>query len=136
MLNKESSHTNATTTNQSENSGITCLSFLSNDDWISDKGHMITVPDGRKITVKYIGIVTLQNGVILLNVLYVPQFKFNLISVKKLLDDLKCKLIFDHHGCHVQENLMKRHWLLGKTKSVLYVFEGPRSEDSDLHEEH
>ena len=157
MLNKETSHANTTVTNQSENSVISCLSFLGNDDWIidsgdsdhmcfnldkftsynfiSDKGHMITVPDGRKITVKYMGTVRLQNDFTLLNVLYVPQFRFNLISVSKLLDDLKCKLSFDHHDCHIQESLMKKHWLLGISKSGLYVFEGPRSETSESHEE-
>lgn len=64
-----------------------------------------------------------------------PQFRFNLVFVTKLLLDLKCNLTFDHHGCHVQEHLMKRHWLLGNLKSGLYVFEGSRLRIFEFHEE-
>lgn len=71
ILNKEPSHANTTIANPSETSGITCLSILGNDDWIidsgasdhmcfsldkfhsynfiSDKGHMITVPDVERL---------------------------------------------------------------------------------------
>lgn len=152
LLNKEPSHANTTIANSSELSGITCLSLLNSNDWIVDSGasdhmcfsldrfcfyksinklgHQITIPDGRKISVKYMGTVKLQNGVFLQNVLYVPQFRFNLISVNKLISDLKCKLTFETDGCYVQGSLMKKPWLLGKHKSGLYIFKENECKES------
>ena len=48
---------------------------------ISAQDHVITIPDGRKVNVQCIGTVYLNNGVKLREVLYVPEFHFNLISV-------------------------------------------------------
>lgn len=52
--------------------------------YVSDTNHMVTVPDGRRMKVHTIGNFNLPNGIKLMNVLHVPQFKFNLISVQKL----------------------------------------------------
>lgn len=43
--------------------------------------HSITIPDGRKLVVDLYGDVVLMDGIVLKNVLYVPSFQFNLISV-------------------------------------------------------
>lgn len=60
-------------------------------------------------------------------VLYVPQFKFNLISVEKITKDNKCVLYFQPNGCYVQGMMMKKCWPLGRSRSGLYVYEGNQS---------
>jgi len=37
------------------------------------------------------------------NVLYIPNFTFNLLSVAKLIDNLSCVITFDSSGCHIQD---------------------------------
>ena len=77
------------------------LSIFSSYKAIDNKEHIIAILDGRRICVKYVGTVSLQNGFILYNVLYVPDFKFNLIVVNKLISDNKCSVSFDNNGCYV-----------------------------------
>lgn len=121
------------------------LTTLKDDEWIVDSGasdhmfhdlskftsyeilkhkrHSITIPDGRTIPVKYVGLVKLNNGIVLRNVLYVPEFRFNLITVNKIASDMKCVVSFDTNKCYIQEILMKKTWLLGKSKVGLYIFQ-------------
>lgn len=79
--------------------------------------HSITIPDGNKVQVTHIGIVVV-NGVSLQEVLYVPGFKFNLISIPKLCKDLKCEVIFTDNACFLQGHSMRMP--LGKLESGLY----------------
>ena len=46
--------------------------------------HNITIPDGKKVMPDLYGDVSLMDGIILKNVLYVPAFEFNQIYVHKL----------------------------------------------------
>ena len=47
----------------------------------------ITLPDGSSKTVTLVGNVMLDDNIKLKRVLYVPEFKFNLLSVTRLLTD-------------------------------------------------
>lgn len=47
----------------------------------------ITIPDGRKISVLHTGSIKLNDTLLLHNVLHVPDFQFQLISVHKLCKD-------------------------------------------------
>ena len=93
---------------------------------IKDGSHSITIPDGRNIPIKYIGQVKLNNGVVLHNVLYVPQFRFNLIAVSKVISDMHGLVVFDTNKCYLQKTLKKRIHLLGKLKSGLHIVEDNR----------
>ncbi|XP_019434297.1 PREDICTED: uncharacterized protein LOC109340973 [Lupinus angustifolius] len=55
----------------------------------------INLPNGTTTLARYSGTVVFSNLLVLHNVLYIPDFKFNLISVFKLTKSLHCKLIFD-----------------------------------------
>lgn len=145
FLNKQTNSGNNTHANTSQLTSTYCFSSLKMHDWIIDSGasdhmchllsifssyeqiankeHVITVPDGRKIGVKYMGTVKLHNGLVLHNVLYVPDFKFNLIAVNKLIADSKCSVSFNNDGCFIQEALRKKSWLLGKSKNGLYILQ-------------
>ena len=69
---------------------------------------MLDQTDESKVTIKYVGNVLLQNGIMLHNVLFVPQLKYNMLSVRKLISDMRCKIIFTTKECLMQETLMKR----------------------------
>lgn len=52
-----------------------------------------------KVVVNYIGTIHLTNTITLHDVLYVPGFQFNLVSIPKICHDLKCFVIFDGEDC-------------------------------------
>lgn len=104
---------------------VSChCAFSSLEDWIIDSGasdHMcanlnnmfdvkdahnkpkVNLPNGQVTYVSHIGCVKLQNGIILKNVLFVPDFKQNLLSVEKLTKDSKCKVVFHANFCVIQD---------------------------------
>lgn len=66
---------------------------------ITDIKHSITIPDGRKVMVDLYGDVILMDGIVLKNVLYVPVFQFNLISIHKLCSNLCTNVVFTNGEC-------------------------------------
>lgn len=100
--------------------GICLFSSALNHQWILDSGatdhispHLhfffsyrpvskpcyITLPNGDKTLVKHIGTVHLTNDLQLHDVLHVPTFSFNLISVSKLTKSHNTNLTLTHsHG--------------------------------------
>ena len=107
-----------------------CKHFESKSDlWILDSGasnHMtfhksyltnirslpypilISLPNGYKVKVTELGDVTLTPRIILYKVLYVPSFKFNLISIHSLIVPLKGIVTFNDTACLLQAPSMKR----------------------------
>lgn len=96
----------------------------SNSNWIIDSGatdhicsnidlfselrnldkypNTITIPDGKRVAVNHIGTIKFDNGIQLDNVLYVPGFKFNLISTHKLFKDLNFEVTFTHDNFSIK----------------------------------
>ena len=62
-------------------------------------GSSVRIPNGDNIPVKGIGKIKLANGLLLNDVLKIPSFKCNLISVAKLTRDYNCTLIFFPDFC-------------------------------------
>lgn len=56
------------------------------------------------------------------NVLHVPYFQFNLISIHKLCKDLNCHVSFTHDACFIQDPSHKGQpmLLLGKIQAGLH----------------
>ncbi|CAN1192891.1 hypothetical protein LINPERHAP2_LOCUS41754 [Linum perenne] len=54
----------------------------------------VTLPNGHKVSANHIGIIRTSGGLILTNVLHIPSFTFNLISVSKLTNTLLVSLTF------------------------------------------
>ena len=48
----------------------------------------VTLPNGYTVTIKGIGCIRLTDSIILFDVLYIPDFKFNLLSVSVLTKTL------------------------------------------------
>ncbi|XP_021770436.1 uncharacterized protein LOC110734579 [Chenopodium quinoa] len=85
----------------------------------------ITILDGSRVLVKHIGVVKLNNDIFLHNVLHVPDFKFNLISMHKLCKDLMCELHFTHDRCFVHTQ-RGQSIPLGSLSAGLYKFQKDR----------
>ena len=75
------------------------LHMFSTYKLIENKENFITIPNGNRVQVTHIGTVKLNAAIELQDVLYVPDFLFNLISVHKLCRDMKCEVTFNNHNC-------------------------------------
>ena len=83
----------------------------------------VHLPNGESVVVTYIGTIHLNSSLILHDVLCVPSFDFNLISVSKLTSTMHCCILFFSNLCFLQDLL---HWKmigLGKQKNGLYILE-------------
>lgn len=79
----------------------------------------VLLPNGSKVKVVSCGTVLFASNLILQNVLYVPQLHFNLISIEKLLKDLRCSLLFITSCCNLQGPSVKEPQVLGKVQGGL-----------------
>lgn len=61
--------------------------------FIKDNDRKITLPDGKQVSVLFSGNICLSNNIVLEDMLYVPDFKFNLISILKICHDMKCNMV-------------------------------------------
>lgn len=123
-------------------SGLCFLSTSSSHQWIIDSGasdHMtpnldlftsyqtlphnsyITMPDGQKAPIKHIGNVLLNDKILLHNVLHVPQFQFNLLSVQKLASQFTSSLTFTSSHCLLRDLSLRESLVLGKAHAGLYL---------------
>jgi len=139
-------------------SNAKCLtSQLGNDIWILDSGasdhmshdakllhdlkslvHPITVslPNGQQVQVSHCGILKLNNSIELENVLLVPQFKYNLLSVKQLAKQLHCNVIFSEETCSLQGLSLRRPVVVGKEVFGLYLLDKHLVKEVQLMADH
>jgi hypothetical protein len=115
--------------------------YASVDKWIIDSeatdhmicdGNMLTtvretrnqpkmnLPTGKCATITHIGNVQLNCGVNLRDVLCVPDFRHNLLSVQKLVKDEKCKVTFYPDVCVIQDSATLTVRAVGKAENGLY----------------
>ena len=123
---------------------ICCTCKLDGKIWIVDSGasdHMvydkgllhnimpleapilITLPDGNKIKVSLYGDLKIAKTLTLHYALYVPNFQFNLLSVKRLSQQLKCEVVFSEHACVLQGLSLKRPLVIGRATQGLYILD-------------
>lgn len=57
------------------------------------------MPNGKRVNVKHIGSVKINDLITIHNVLHVPEFHFNLLSVKKLATQFFAHLTFTSSHC-------------------------------------
>ena len=121
---------------------LTCQ--LGSDIWILDSGasdHMsydarflhglrsldtpitVSLPNGQKVQVSHCGTLKLKNWIELKNVLLVPQFQYNLLSVKQLARQLQCDVIFSEETCSLQGLSLRRPVVVGKEAFGLYLLD-------------
>ncbi|XP_019231650.1 PREDICTED: uncharacterized protein LOC109212458 [Nicotiana attenuata] len=66
-------------------------------------------------------------GMKLSNVLHVPDFNHNLLSVSQFVSDMNYDLLFTKAGCILQAPLMRKEPLFGETTAGLYVLKDDTS---------
>lgn len=120
--------------------GIVAFSTLSSEDWLLDTdstNHMtldlrnlidinsnffdVWLPNGNSSQVWHIGSFALNSRQKLKDVLHVPDFKFNLISVSKLIKDLGCCVIFVLDFAILQDHNNRMILGIGKEETDLYL---------------
>lgn len=116
------------------------LTSFNNQDWIIDSGasdhitphfellhsvqplkipRLITMPNGKQSKITHIGSVKLTPTLTLCNVLHVPDFQFNLLSVSKLCRQIAGKVTFTSTECTLQGHMLQEV-VLGNTRGGLY----------------
>lgn len=88
----------------------------------------IQFPDGTTINAHFSGTIPISDTLCLTDVLYIPQFKFNLLSIYKLTFANQCKVIFSPIFCGIQDLHTQR--MIGHVSlhNNLYIFH-----HSDFH---
>ncbi|KAF7835872.1 ribonuclease H [Senna tora] len=81
----------------------------------------VTLPDGSVKIVKSMGTAKINGCLRLDNVLYVPEFRYNLISVSKLVSDSSIEVKFHSLGCVMQDRLNNQVLAEGTLEKNLYV---------------
>lgn len=118
-----------------------CMLAKKSEEWIMDSGasdHMtatlahlcnvkpaspdytINLPTGAATVISHVGDLQLPNGLKLFNVLYVPQFQHNLMSIHKLAQDNKCEVLFHPAACTIRDTTTKEVKAVGHVKNGLY----------------
>ncbi|KAL2939351.1 Retrovirus-related Pol polyprotein from transposon RE1 [Bienertia sinuspersici] len=121
---------------------ITCLhAFVNKSEWIIDSGasdHMvcdfsllrhpvevrskpkIALPNGKSVHISHMGEVLLKNGMKLKNVMYVPDFKQNLMSVNRLIKQTGYNVVFNDDLCIIQDSETSKIEGVGRAQNGMY----------------
>ncbi|XP_019235365.1 PREDICTED: uncharacterized protein LOC109215706 [Nicotiana attenuata] len=82
--------------------------------------YLVSLPNGYKVKVTNVGSLALLPNLILHNVLYIPSFKHNLISIQKLLSHCDDVVRFTKSACTFQGPSVRKPVVLGRLDNGLY----------------
>ncbi|KAK2359287.1 hypothetical protein QL285_084673 [Trifolium repens] len=85
----------------------------------------IKLPNGTLVQTCHAGSISFDQNFFLSDVLYIPNFSFNLISVPKLTHTLACNLLFDKSKCLIQDLYSKMMIGTAELKHGLYILTTP-----------
>lgn len=91
------------------------------------------MPNGIVVCIEYSRNVIFTSNVYLTNVLYVPKFSFNLISVSQLLKSLNNDLTFSPISCVIHDSQTKDKIDLVRNEASLYIFNSNKQILSNNH---
>ena len=83
----------------------------------------VRLPNGDMAKVTHIGTVQLSSILILHNVLCIPSFSFNLISISKLTQHPSCCCIFLSQYCFIQDLQLWKMIGLGRNQGGVYTLQ-------------
>jgi len=86
----------------------------------------IKLPNGTTVYANIKGTIIFSTTFILHNVLYIPGFNFNLISVSQLAIKFNCSIRFTEQICEIQDNHTMRMIGFAKMHHRLYILENPK----------
>ncbi|KAL1108514.1 hypothetical protein V6Z11_D03G115100 [Gossypium hirsutum] len=79
--------------------------------------------NGSSVSVTHVGTCTVLPNLHLTRVLYVPNFRYNILSVSKLTTDLNCMVSFYPHFCLIQDLSSGKMRGIGKVRGGLYFLD-------------
>jgi len=88
----------------------------------------ISLPNGSHVFAYYDGTIALFEKKFLYNVLYVPKFAFNLVSVQKLVKNHNCKLTITSEFCQIQNAESLKMIGCARLNRGLYLIDTPKHE--------
>ena len=91
----------------------------------------VNLPTGHTVKISGVGSIRINAHIVLQNVLFIPEFRLNLLSISSLTSDLGFRVIFDPCSCEIQD--LTKELTIGKGRRVanLYVLD---VEDSEVPE--
>ncbi|XP_056864308.1 uncharacterized protein LOC130511370 [Raphanus sativus] len=89
-----------------------CSSIDMFDSFVSVSSVTVTLPNDSKVPITHVGTIKITDSLILYDVLLVPDFCFNLISVSSLIRTLTCAAHFFPNGCLIQD--LSQGLMIGK----------------------
>ena len=80
------------------------------------------MPNKQVFEVKNVGTIKFSESIELQNVLYIPEFSFNIISVSALTKDMPVNISFSNNTCVIQDKFTLKK--IGSAELIygLYVF--------------
>jgi len=85
----------------------------------------IKLPNGSMVSTSFTGTIVFSPDFYLTEVLYFPQFSFNLIYVPKLTKNISCKLFFDDTKCLIHAKLSHKIIDPDEMQDGLYILRSP-----------
>ena len=115
-------------------SHIACSSSLFSD-LTSHSPSFVSLPNNTRVLVHAVGTVTLSDSLTLRDVLYIPDFHVNLISIPALLKHSSILAKFTADSCYLQDSNSLREIGKGELDAGLYVLRQgfPASSIADLN---
>jgi len=89
------------------------------------------MPNGSPAQIKHIGSIKIEPIFFLKDVLHVPDFQFNLISISKLTRQIGSHVLFSQDCCLLQDYISQRVVVLGKEEKGLYCLDMGEHSPSD-----
>ncbi|XP_022856063.1 uncharacterized protein LOC111377235, partial [Olea europaea var. sylvestris] len=93
----------------------------------------VTLPNHKRIPVSFVGIVKFSNNLMLEDVLYVPNFKFNLMSVSSLIKDSNIIVRFFANECDIQDTHNQKMIGKGRRSAGLYIISATALDSFPTH---
>ena len=91
----------------------------------------MNLPNGSKVKVTKHGKLRISKDLVLNHVLHVPDFRFNLLFIRKLCEQLKCSVQFIEALCLLQGHSQKRPLVIGKHTLGLYILDKGHVQELD-----
>lgn len=95
-------------------------SLLLNVQSLCSSSSSVKLPNGNHLSVSGKGSVVISDNLTLHNVLYVPNFHFNLLSISKFTKSHNCCVTFYPHYCTFQDLKSGKTIWIGKERQGLY----------------
>src|SRR4051812_5644381 len=83
----------------------------------------VSLPNGAHVIASISGSVALTPALVLHNVLYIPKFHVNLLSVAKLVQTNHCVVLFIDNSCQILQNHSKEMISTTKLHGGLYMLD-------------